>query len=228
MPGTHLVLGDLGGGKTLYSSLIGLKDMEDTNILQVACNYPLVHPEKGPARQLKKEHISNGLAICDSTLIIDEAYEWWRVENFGDVTSKEQRFFRTARQLNNDVYLIYQNLESVPPWLWRICKDFIKCKCWKLPPHFPGPLSNRVLAIKVYHWKTHDAATKGFIKKCSFTETFINWPGSKRFKRVFDAYDTTWYRTKLEMAAASADEAFEPVELDRWSDDIVKEIRKEP
>lgn len=225
-PPLHICYGPFGSGKSWYMSAIGLKDMEDTNIKQVGANFPIVHPVLGPCRHFCRDDIRDGKPISFATLLGDEWYNEFKVgDSERDMSREEMNFYRTLRHMQSHFYMGYQTLESCPPWLLNLCKDFIKLRSWQ----FGG----RVFAIKAYHWDTKDRAKSGYKKTVKQSELFINlpllfglWGGSKKFKKVYQAYDTHWYRTKKELELMDSDGNFEPVQLDTWDvGKLVKRLR---
>jgi len=208
-----IVTGDLGSGKTLYCTMVSLKNMEINDFEKVGLNYPIRHPEKGFAYHVERENLRDSQhPVCNTMLVFDEAYELWRAETiYSDVDVKEQRFFRTLRHMGNQVFLIYQNAQSCPPWLRRICRDFVWVNSWKL--------LGRIMVMFVYHWKTEQGCNAHDISSCRVKEFYINWPWYNRFTRAFEAYDTHYYKSKLIKNLEKMGDGFVPADLSRWGDD---------
>lgn len=213
-----IIFGALGSGKTLLATMYVLRALDDikSEFKQFAANIPIRHPSKGLVRRLEKDACrDDSKPIFDTLGIVDEAYEWWRTENFQDVDVKEQRFIRTARQRGNHFYLLYQDIESAPPWLRRLCHDYILVESTKLP-------TGRILWITAKHFRSEEAV-KAYQRdrdssRIKESERYINWPGYNRFKRAFGAYDTHYYRTKLENKIRAAGQDVEPIVLPGWDE----------
>lgn len=196
--GLVVVYGYMRNGKTWYVTRDVLEAMERRRSgKKLYSNYSIVHPRYGPVAKWKEEY--KHYAITDSIIVIDEAYRYsnYNAHTWQDFTPEDMEFYATSGQNGNTIYFIIQEFEQLGNILRGLAAEYIELR--------KTAFGDRVLWFTAYHYAGEKSARKNR-KKPVRVERFINWPWSREFDRVYQAYNTEQFRRR----------AVRPFEPEMW------------
>ena len=202
----YLIVAPPGNGKTYFATHLALKigrkkfnKQTKQPVFSVYTNFPVFDKKIGYSTY-KWEHDYVFKSIYDSTIIIDEAWQYFSSRDYKNFGKDLQAFFALNRHNGNDIYIIAQNAARVDVIIREMVNEF-----YYIEKHCI-PFTDRPLWFTA--WVYQDLT-----QMAKMSPDILAYSSKRRVlfrKRTANAYDTHAFRTIKEA----------PIEPVFWADEL--------